>query len=909
MKIYSLLFALPLLGSSLQVSAEEIVGVPSAWGMAWRPEATDNFVFFNPYLPGVNLPIMWGFDTAWNSYANMLRGVRYSGSDAVGVARVSFQPWAEITQKGVLPETLRKNLDERMATVGLIGKKVDIVLNLDGGDNTIKEVYGGYRYENPDDPWWSPKEYIGDVKEQGPRWADLIDATAAAVLEHGYRVITASPLNEPDLELNGTPKELFLEIARNLKDHEVYPRFRDIRISGGNTLNNDEAMPWYDYLSEYLDEGNTHQLAGSFDNYVAFFRKVREDGKYATADELHNVMEAMVGVEYGMQTGIWWGSAEQARGEFMKASFGERLGYAENRTAWSAASVYRAPGGKLQGFLGCSERQARPSVFSFVSLDGPVFVNGYGPAREYSVSLPADPDGAYQTELQRNAETVVAIETGTDIRPAINGEYALVNRASHKVLGGRDGSTADGSHICQADYTQAADQLWNVTPVPHNIGGDFSYFFIRNSSTGQAMDNCDWNLNPGGIVIAYGPGNNAVQQWALEYDGDGWFHIRNKHSALYLECVSEAAGTDVVQNERGDSESQQWRLIPAGAPIEFEAPAVPQALTASARNASVCLKWDAVADNGPVTYAVLRAEKGSDRYNTIARGIEETAFVDNSVDSREYSYRVFAEDASGNRSEACAPVSASAAGTGLIAHFPLEKDAADMGPNAFSLYSASALSFRSDALFMRGQQYLQLPYSLCGHDRLTVMMTAMRSTPTDGLVLFSTGCGPEKYLDLSLYDNGTVTLRRMTGQSEETVAGPAVDTRVPAHLAVVLEGETASLYVDGKVYGTIPVSGLELSDRMLSYIGRGQKLSNTYFAGSVSDLKVYNRALSAEEIAAEASGAGVAETDSISRVVKEVEYYTPLGVRISAPASDGITIVRTIYSDGSAKVERRLAGK
>lgn len=908
MKIYSLLLALPLLGPSFQVSAEEIACVPSAWGMAWHPEAADGFVFFNPYLPGENLPIKWGFDTAWNSYANMLRGVRYSGSDAVGVARVSFQPWAAITTKGVLPEMLRKNLDERMVTVGLIGKKVDIVLNLDGGDNTVKEIYGGYRYENPDDPWWSPKEYIGDVKEQGPRWADLIDATAAAVEEHGYRVVTASPLNEPDLELNGTPKELFLEIARNLKDHEAYPRFRDIRISGGNTLNNDEAMPWYDYLSEYLDEGNTHQLAGSFDNYAAFFSKVREDGKYATADELHNVMEAMVGVEYGMQTGIWWGSAEQARGEFMKASFGERLGYAENRTAWSAASVYRAPDGKLQGFLGCSERQARPSVYSFVSLDGPVFVNGYGPAREYSVSLPADPDGAYQTELQRNAETVVAIETGTDIRPAVDGEYVLVNRASRKVLGGRDGSTADGSHICLADYTRAADQRWNVTPVPHDIGGDFSYFFIRNSSTGQAMDNCDWNLNPGGIVIAYGPGNNSVQQWALEYDGDGWFHIRNKHSALYLECGSEVSGTDVVQNERAARDSQMWRLLPADAPLEFEAPAVPQALTASACNASVRLQWEAVADGGPVTYAVLRAAKGDGKYNTIARGIKETAFIDNSVDSREYSYRVFAEDVSGNRSEASAPVSASAEGKGLVAHFQLEKDAADMGPNGFSIYSPSAFSFRNNALYMRGQQYLQLPYSIFGHENLTVMVTALRSSPTEGLTLLSTGCGPEKYLGLSMCDNGTVALLRKAGLSEETVAGPEVEMRASAHLAVVLEGEMASLYVDGKICGSLNLAGLGPSDRLLSYIGRGQNLANTYFAGSVSGLKIYNRALSAEEIAAEAGGAAVEETLSGSRVVKDVEYYSPLGVRMPAPDNDGITIIRTIYSDGSTKVERRMAG-
>lgn len=36
----------------------------------------------------------------------------------------------------------------------------------------------------------------------------------------------------------------------------------------GNTLNSDQALPWYNYLKDQLDEGNTHQLAGSFDNFA-----------------------------------------------------------------------------------------------------------------------------------------------------------------------------------------------------------------------------------------------------------------------------------------------------------------------------------------------------------------------------------------------------------------------------------------------------------------------------------------------------------------------------------------------------------------------------------------------------------------------------------------------------------------
>ena len=112
----------------------------------------------------------------------------------------------------------------------------------------------------------------------------------------------------------------------------------------------------------------------------------------ATADELHNVMEAMVGVEYGMQTGIWWGTAERARGEFCKASRegGVRLGYEEHRDNWTAASVYRSPVGKVQAFGGTSERQAATTTYRFVSKDRDVYYNGHDPQREYIMELPEE---------------------------------------------------------------------------------------------------------------------------------------------------------------------------------------------------------------------------------------------------------------------------------------------------------------------------------------------------------------------------------------------------------------------------------------------------------------------------------------------------------------------------------------
>mgnify|MGYP000650539910 CR=1 FL=1 len=98
----------------------------------------------------------------------------------------------------------------------------------------------------------------------------------------------------------------------------------------------------------------------------------------------------MVGLEYGMQTGIWWGWAEYTRGEFCKASHGERLAYAEHRPNWTAASVYRAPDGKVQAFGGTSERQAVTTSYRFLSKERDVFFDGHGPQREYVMELRAE---------------------------------------------------------------------------------------------------------------------------------------------------------------------------------------------------------------------------------------------------------------------------------------------------------------------------------------------------------------------------------------------------------------------------------------------------------------------------------------------------------------------------------------
>ena len=215
-------------------------------------------------------------------------------------------------------------------------------------------------------------------------------------------------------------------------------------------------------------------MAGSFDSYAEFYETVRTNGHHASNDELHNVMEAMVGVEYGMQTGIWWGTAEYTRSEFVKISDGVRLGYAEHRPNWTAASVYRSPEGKVIGFGGTSERQAVETSYRFFSKDKDVYFDGYGPQREFIMTLPGG--NGYQSG-QTNAEGLVNITWGEDIQPVIEeGKYIIVNRNSGMVMEVTGGGSNNSDNVRQNNYTGGEYQHWNITPVGTRIVGDGRYY-------------------------------------------------------------------------------------------------------------------------------------------------------------------------------------------------------------------------------------------------------------------------------------------------------------------------------------------------------------------------------------------------------------------------------------------------
>ncbi|MBS2098459.1 RICIN domain-containing protein [Carboxylicivirga linearis] len=826
-----LLLMILLSGSSInELSAQTTENVASSSDFIVPVIGGDRKVVYDLSDPGVEMPIIWGLDLAWLDGNNIIRGSRFMGKENVHVVRSSFMPTDPIVNGALTGDALTNtNLRINIINDNLL-PETKVVLNSDH-----PSIGDDFDPSNPD---------------RTANWMELIDITRQMHVDAGREVITVSPFNEPDYSATGQGTiDDFLALAAALKGNA---NFNGVRISGGNTLNCDEALPWFNYLKANLDEGNTHQLAGIFNNYAAFYEAVRTSGQHATNDELHNVMEAMVGVEYGMQTGIWWGWAEYARGEFCKASDGVRLGYAEHRDNWTAASVYRAPDGKIQAFGGTSERQAVNTSYRFVSEDRDVYYNGHGPQREYIMDLPG---GTGYQQGQTNAETVVNITYGDDIQPVINGRYVFVNRNSGKVMEVAGGSTTAGANVQQGTYSGASYQQWNVTPVDTRIGGDFSYFTITAVHSGKSPDIQNWSLNNGGNIIAWDDTKSGNQQWYLDYAGDGWFYIRSRHSSYCLDVYNSATynGANIDQWEKNGGANQQWRLLPVDATIEFNAPAAPTEVTATANAASIRLDWTASADEDVVGYTIYRSQISGEDYNTIARNVTTNAFVDNTTEEGvTYYYTIRANDYSLNRSEYSTEVNAVVSGQNdLVAQLLFDDETKDNTIHLNHGVSYNQASYvegkNGNAISLNGQDdFLQLSSNIASHNEITIATWVYWNGGARWQPIVEFGLNDTQYLTLS----PRLRFAIANGGSEQRMEASVIPQAEWVHLAVTLSDNGAVMYMNGEVVAESTDLTIRPSDfnPAFNYIGRSQN-SITLFNGYVDDFRVYNYSLSATEIA------------------------------------------------------------
>ncbi len=819
------------------------VGFVAGLNLGVGLHAQDRTVLFDVSAPGVSKAANWGLDTAWYDENNVRRGGIFMGTNNVDVVRISFTTTNALVA-GQLGASQLNILTNRLTWVDRWANPATTVC-INEDSPTI-------------DPWY----YDGSVVNS-TNWAANIVAHVQRARNWGRTVVAVAPFNEPDLYRAERQADMqkFYDTAGFLITNSLIST-NNIRLSGGNTLNTDQANPWYNFLKPRLDEGNTHQLAGSFDNFASFFQNVAASGDHATDDELHNVMEAMVGVEYGLNTGIWWGTAERARGEFVKASDGKRLAYSEHRPNWTAASVYRGTNGAVQAFVGESERQAWPTTYRFFSKDRDVFYDGDGPRRDYTVTTTGG--SGYQTANHRNAERVVNITSGSDVPPLINGRYLIVNRNSGRVLQVPGSSLANGVQLTQNSYTNGLNQQWDVNPLPHTFGGDYSYVTIKAAHSGVTLDLNGYSYANGAAIQQWNGGTNAVEQWYLQYTTNGWFKIRSRWSnkVMAVNGASTANGAVILQWDDAGTLDQQWRLIPTNAAVEFVAPPTPAGLVATANELSVQLNWSASTATDFASYTVLRSTNAGGPFDIVARGLTNNTFTDKSANlPRTYFYRVNAVDKSLNTSASVAAVPATpACGPGLVARYRFDGDANDSSGNAnHPIVNTGAASFVAgrfgSALDLDGAgQSLMLPANLlAGVTNFTIALWVNWDGGAAWQRILDFGNGPAENMFLTPGSGGgtlrfaITTNNYWNEQILETAPLPVGQWR---HVAVTRNGDAAKLYTNGVLAASNAVTIAPAAfNSALNHLGDSQYDGDPLFNGRLDELFIYNYALSDAEIA------------------------------------------------------------
>ena len=886
-KIFTFLALFLIAGAPCLAQTDRI---PSTSSNLSPTTSADRMVVFSVSAEGKRFQPIWGLDQAWISEQNFRKGINHMGKENIGIGRSTFRVKNPLVDDSKLDADATNYLTRRNRVFNILSDTLPLVLTCDQ-EAGVAAYYRTGNSANVD------------------RWSKMLNAHVEWLNNNTkHRVAGISPFNEPDYWTEeGATINNSRDIAKKLKTE--YPLFSNIAIVGGNTLNDDKAASWYTPGKDYYDWGNTHQLAGSMNNYKAFYQLLARDGKVGYNDEMHNVAEAFIGLEYGMTVGIWWGYDSRARGEFCDISrHGVRIGYAEHPNNWTAATVYRHDDGRVKAFLGSSERQAYTTSYQFLSTDHEVYYDGVGPTREIKLTIHG---GTGYQQGQKNAERVIDVTWGADVQPsAIGGTYKIMNKASKMMLS-EHGESGGNPNISQTSYTGSPKQQWIVQQAGNSVDGDYSFYIIKSVNDGKFMDVLNFSTSSGANVISYGTGTPSTNQvWYLEYAGDGYYYIRNRESALYLTLSSNSQiqGININQQTKLDDPSRQlWRFLPLDAEVETDAPAAPTNLTATAQSASVLLEWDANQEADVDGYMVIRTEKGKDNWNTIARKVKTAKFIDNSCrQGTEYTYAVKAIDYSENQSAVSESVNAAPTGEpAMTANWLMYDDVLDATANQFDGAVNGNPSFVASnyaniegkkSLYLNAaNQFVQLPYEIASTEAMTfAAWVNWRSSSAANQRLFDFGNGSTQYMYLTPSNGTKISFVINDGKESQTLTTASrLSSLLWKHVALTISRDSTVIYVDGVKAGHSTDITIMPSDihPVLNYLGRSQDGSAPQLKAYLNDVRIYNYALTAEEVKEMMEDS----TDGIRHMNGEPSpttpsYYTLSGIKIAQPLSKGTYI-------------------
>ncbi|KAE8753427.1 hypothetical protein FSO04_45270 [Paraburkholderia madseniana] len=291
--------------------------------------------------------------------------------------------------------------------------------------------------------------------------------------------------------------------------------------------------------------------------------------------------------------------------------------------------------------------------------------------------------------------------------------------------------------------------------------------------------------------------------------------------------------------------------------------AAPSGLTATVTGGQVVLSWWGVAQ--ATSYTVMRSLTPGKSYQSVKSGVTDLlTYTDSGLAAGTYYYVVTAETPSGTTaaSNEAVAVTAVQLQTYLAFDDGTGTSAADSSGNGNAGTLVGGVTWATGkvgkAVSLDGSRgYVSLPTGIVsGLGDFTIAAWVYWNAATKWERIFDFGTGIDQYMRLTpCSGSGTacfaITLTSYGG--EQVINAPsALPTGQWTHVAVTLSGNVGTLYVNGSAVGTntaMTFTPFQLGNTGQNWIGRSQ-YSDPYFNGLIDEFRIYQNALSADQIKA-----------------------------------------------------------
>lgn len=188
----------------------------------------------------------------------------------------------------------------------------------------------------------------------------------------------------------------------------------------------------------------------------------------------------------------------------------------------------------------------------------------------------------------------------------------------------------------------------------------------------------------------------------------------------------------------------------------------------------------------------------------------------------------------------------------MILHYDFENDVT-VGTN----YGARVKN--GYAYFDGVDDYVHMPDNIVsGEEDVTFVINVRPEMDGANQFTFTVGSSENNYLFLNT-NNGSNLRFAMTNvgwwQEEGELKGESIQRGNWASVAIVMDGTTKKMYVNGNIVSetTSNLLASSLGDTNQNYLAKSQYSGDSYFKGYIEDFRIYSKALTSDEIAAIAS--------------------------------------------------------